>query len=112
MDVLNQQVDLRVHQIRLRVLWDLSRTKLEHTLHTSISGIYPTSRNDSTAWKGRDALPESTLHNPDRPVNQCNSLVRNPVEGVYKGCIKGVLSMTPPAPLGVVLGGGIRDWCS
>ena len=61
MDVLNQQMNLCVHQICLREVWDLGRAKLEHTLHTSIPGIHPTSRNDSTAWKGRNTLSGSTL---------------------------------------------------
>jgi len=51
MDVLNQQMDLCLHQICLRELMDLGRAKLEHT----------GSRNDSTAWKGRDTLSGSTL---------------------------------------------------
>ncbi len=48
--------DLRVHQIYLIELGDLGRAELEHTLHTSIPWIYSASRNNSTAWKGRDTL--------------------------------------------------------
>ena len=66
MDILNQQVNLRVHQSRLRKLWDLCRTKLDCLSVSSLPGIDPTNRNDPTAWKCWDTLAWSTL--PDCPL--------------------------------------------
>ena len=61
MDVLNEQVNLRVHQSRLSELRNLDRNELDCPSVSSLPSIYPTSRNDPTARKCWDALACSTL---------------------------------------------------
>jgi len=66
MDILNEEVNLRVHQSRLSKLRDLFRTELDCSSVSSLPVINPTNRNDPTAWKCLDALAWSTL--PECPM--------------------------------------------
>ena len=61
MDILDQMVNLRVHQSRLCKLRDLCRIKLEYSLIGSIPGINPASRDNPTGWECWNTLAWSTL---------------------------------------------------
>ena len=61
MDVLNEQVDLRVHQSSLSQLRNLHRSELNCPSVSSLPCIYYTGKNDPTARKCWDALALSTL---------------------------------------------------
>ena len=61
MDVLNEQVDLSVHQSSLGQLRNLHRSELNCPPVSSLPCIYYPGRNDPTARKCWDALALSTL---------------------------------------------------